>query len=314
MPAKSNVFYLMALEGGGTRSQAILLDSSGQVLGSGRASDVNTNFVPYELAQQAVQLAVKAALDGAGILGSEVKHFAAALVGPRFGPETFGELCPNTHYHYYGERDVVFARAQLYRPHGVAVVAATGATAWAVRQDDGRQTAFGGWGSLLGDEGSAYAVGLQGLRQAVRAFEGRLDVQTDLVAAIAAHLELKLENFHRGLITLAYSKPLSRSEIAGLAPVVSQLAQQGDLAAARIIAEAAQDLANLAIHAARSLFSRDELFSVALAGGLFKAGESFTNPITARFAADYPEAEILLGQQDPAVALGMLALSNLEKE
>src|SRR5512147_2217855 len=165
--------YLVALEGGGSHSQAAVLDPGGRVLHISDAAGVNTNFVSFQDAQEAVWQVVSSALDAAGVPGERVGLFVSALVGPRFGPELFGSLLPNARYRYYNERDVVFARAGIYRLHGVAVVSATGATAWAVRADDGRRVSLGGWGSLLGDEGSAYAAGLLGLRAAVRAFEGR---------------------------------------------------------------------------------------------------------------------------------------------
>jgi N-acetylglucosamine kinase-like BadF-type ATPase len=142
--------YLIALEGGGTRSQAALMDFQGCVLHIHESTDVNTNFVAFEEAKKAVLQAVSGALQAAQILGDQVSEFVAALVGPKFGPEVYAPLLPKARYHYYGEREVVFARAGIYRPHGVALVAATGATAWGVRADDGRHTALGGWGSLLG--------------------------------------------------------------------------------------------------------------------------------------------------------------------
>jgi N-acetylglucosamine kinase-like BadF-type ATPase len=179
--------YLLALEGGGTRSQAALLNRSGNTLHTGEAGDVNTNFTTHQQAQMAVRQAVESTLSAAGVSGDSIGLFVSALVGPKFGAETFGDLCPNAEYHYYGERDVVFARAGIYRPHGVGVVAATGATSFAIRADDGRCASFGGWGSLLGDEGSAYAMGLLGLRCAVRAFEGRVDAPTRLIEAACSH-------------------------------------------------------------------------------------------------------------------------------
>ncbi len=308
--------YLLALEGGGTRSQAALLDARGNILYVCDSTDVNTNFVSFEQAQHAVQAAVKGALDAARVRGEDVKVFVSALVGPRFGPETFGELCPRAVFRYYSERDVVFARAGIYRPHGVALVAATGATAFGMRADDGRQAMFGGWGSLLGDEGSAYALGLEALRAAVRVFEGREQLQSRIVQALCEHFQLSPEDFRHGLIYLAYQKPLSRAEIGGLAAVVTRLAAEGDPLARRITAQAAADLAALALHAARQLFSPAERFDVVVAGGLTNAGELILGSLRAELARAYPQAELKIGVEAPAAALGRLALfdSPLEEE
>ena len=306
--------YLLALEGGGTRSQAALFDPLGRVLHTGESTDVNTNFVPLVKAKKAVTSAVKEVLRTTGVGGKEVSHFVLALVGPKFGVEIFGKLCPNAIYHYYVEKDVIFARAGVYQPHGVAVVAATGTTAWAVRADDGRQTAFGGWGSLLGDEGSAYALGLLGLRNAVRVYEGRLKAHTQLVDAVCEHFGLPQTNFHRGLIYLAYQKPLNRAEIAGFAVAITRLAYKGDPVALSITRKVAEDLANVAMHAARSLFTPDEAFVMAIAGGLTEAGELILSPLRLALQQEFSQTVLMVGTEQPAVALGKLALNNLQQE
>ena len=236
-----------------------------------------------------------------------------ALVGASFGPETFGALCPAAAYRRFGELQVVFARAGHYRPHGVALVAGTGATAWAVRADDGREAMLGGWGALLGDEGSAYALGLLGLRAAVRAFEQRAPAPTALVEAICTHFHLSQAHFRDELIALAYSPPLSRAEIANLAVLVTRLAGQHDPLALRLTGKVAGDLASLALAAARRLFSPGEAFDVVLAGGLANAGDLILGPVRQRLADEFPQASFQLGQAAPAVALGRLALHVLQE-
>lgn len=300
--------YILSLEGGGTRSQAALLDMAGNPLHIRASTDVNTNFVAYNEARAAVLRAVSGVLEAASVSGADVAHFVSALIGPQFGPEVFGALIPHAMYHYYNERDVVFARAGLYRPHGVAVVAATGATAFGIRADDGRHMSVGGWGTLLGDEGSAYAAGLLGLRAAVRAFEGRLDAPTSLVEAVCAHFHVPRATFQRDLVHLAYQKPLSRAEIASFAAVVARLATTGDAAAARIMRKVAADLTALMLHVARKCFAPPESFDVAAAGGLLNAGEIIIAPLRDALAREFPHARFTIGAEEPAVALGRLML------
>jgi N-acetylglucosamine kinase-like BadF-type ATPase len=302
--------YLLCLEGGGSRCQAALLNAVGEVLGAGLAGDINTNFVAPEAAQAAALTAVREALAAAGVPGNRVTHFASALVAPRFGADLFGDLLPNAQFHTYAERDVVFARAGCYEPHGVAVVAATGASVWGVRADDGRVTSAGGWGSLLGDEGSAYAVGLGLLRAAARLYEGRLAPPTPsrIVSALCEHFDLDYETFRAGLCDVAYRRPLTRPDIARLAPLGTRLAAEGDPVARQIVRKVASDLANLALFVAHRLFAPDEVFGVAAAGGLFNAGALVLDPLRARFVQDFPKATLRLGREEPAVALGRLLI------
>jgi N-acetylglucosamine kinase-like BadF-type ATPase len=76
---------LLALEGGGTRSQAALLNFDGQVLQTHNSSAVNTNFVSLEQAQRAVVAAVEGVLQAAGARGSYIRCFVTSLLGAHFG-------------------------------------------------------------------------------------------------------------------------------------------------------------------------------------------------------------------------------------
>jgi N-acetylglucosamine kinase-like BadF-type ATPase len=306
--------YLVALEGGGTRCQAVVVDGQGYLLGQGRGGDVNTNFVPFEDARNAVLLAVDHALLQAGVKGEQVGWLVSSLVGPKFGAEVFSERLPAVQYRYLRESDIVFARAGIYRPHGVGVVAATGATAFAIRQDDGRQTAVGGWGALLGDEGSAFAMGLLGLRAAVCAFEGRLSQSTRLVEAVCAHYGIDRASFQGDLIRLAYQPAISRMKVASFAVQVSRLAQEGDTCAQAIVGKVTADLAALAVHAGKRLFTCEETFDIVIAGGLINAGELVTSPFTRAIAQSFPHAIVLTGTEDPAVASASRALYDLSTE
>lgn len=306
--------YLLALEGGGTRSQAVLMDNEARVLETVQSSDVNINFTSFEQAQQAVQAAVRDVLKVADIPGEEVSLHVSALVGPRFGAETYGTLLPNAVYHYYNEMDVVFARAGIYEPNGVAVVAGTGATAASVRKKDNQAAVFGGWGALLGDEGSGYAMGLLALRAAARAYEGRTLVPTRLVESICQHFDLKESDFRRELFHLAYQKPLSRNEIAQLAPQVTRLAEQKDPVALQITQKVSRDLATLALHAARQLFEPSDVFDLVVAGGLTNAGDLLLAPLKEGLAHEFPHSKFQIGKEDPAIALGHLALYNNSKD
>jgi N-acetylglucosamine kinase-like BadF-type ATPase len=311
---KNKMKWILALEGGGTRSQAVLVDPTGRVCGIGYSRDVNTNFTPLEEARAAVRGAASDALNAAGTEGEMISVLVSALVGPQFGIETFGDLFPRASYRYYNEAQVVFARGGVYRPHGLALVAATGATAWGVRVDDGRWVGFGGWGSLLGDEGSAHALGIGVLRAAPRAWEGRLDQPTRLPEALALHFGFDPADFRGGMVQRAYHPTLTRSEIAALAPLATRLAAEGDVIAARLVAKTAADLCSLALHAARSLFTSEECFDLVAAGGLFNAGEMIVGPLRAAFAHAYPRVELRIGIEAPAIAVANLARFDMKDE
>src|SRR5437773_190576 len=90
-------------------------------------------------------------------------------------------------------------RAVVGRAGGIAIGAGTGSSTFGVAPD-GRTGTAGGWGYLLGDEGSAYAVGREALRAVGHAADGH-GRATALTATVCAHLGLAQP---RDLITAVY--------------------------------------------------------------------------------------------------------------
>jgi N-acetylglucosamine kinase-like BadF-type ATPase len=156
-------------------------------------------------------------------------------------------------------------------------------------------------------------MGLSGLRAAVRAYENRAALPTRLVEAVCAHFDLSHAQFREELVQLVYQKPLSRAEIAATAPLVTHLADQGDLMALQITAKIASDLAALVLSAAGRLFGSDERFDVVMAGGMVNAGEVVLAPLRQKLLKVFPHLVFRTGSEAPAVSLGRLALVTLHE-
>ncbi|HEX6737707.1 MAG TPA: BadF/BadG/BcrA/BcrD ATPase family protein, partial [Vicinamibacteria bacterium] len=146
---------------------------------------------------------------------------------------------------------------------GVALAAGTGSVCLG-RHADGRFARVGGWGYLLGDEGSGYQVALRALRVATQTADGRADAR-ELLQAVLRHWSLPTA---AALIAHVYAPNVTQADVASLAAVVLDLAAQGDPSARAIIDEAALELARHVDAAARQLgLTRPPL---ALAGGLLR--------------------------------------------
>ncbi|HEX6940025.1 MAG TPA: BadF/BadG/BcrA/BcrD ATPase family protein [Longimicrobiales bacterium] len=148
---------------------------------------------------------------------------------------------------------------------GILLIAGTGSIALG-RAADGHAARAGGWGALLGDEGSGYALGLAALRAAVRAHDGR-GPATALLAAALAHAGATAADE-----LIAWAGAAAKAEIAALAPAVFAAAREGDAVAAEIVARAAAELARhiAAVHAALAPWAEPP--GIALAGGLLAPG------------------------------------------
>lgn len=148
---------------------------------------------------------------------------------------------------------------------GILLISGTGSIALG-RTADGRSARAGGWGALLGDEGSGYAIGLAGLRAAARAHDGR-GTATALLDAVLAHAGVSEP---QGLI--AWADRARKADVAALAPAVVAARRDGDAAAAAIIADAVEELVRHVVAVHEALAPWPEPPGIALAGGLLAPG------------------------------------------
>jgi N-acetylglucosamine kinase-like BadF-type ATPase len=247
---------VIGLDIGGSKTHGVRL-ADGQVVAEALAGSANLASVgAAEAGRQLDTL-----LDRLGRDGVTAVCAGAAGADTAEGADRLGELLatkvPGARLNIVHDTALVLAAAGV--DEGVAVISGTGSVAWGRRQD-GTQLRAGGWGYLLVDEGSGYWVG----REAVRHALGRLDrgePADRLTQQLAADCGVQRPE---QLLDHFYAHP-ERRYWAGRARVVFERAGDGDAAASRIVAAAADALATLALHVAARLGLPGP---VVLAGGL----------------------------------------------
>jgi N-acetylglucosamine kinase-like BadF-type ATPase len=257
---------LCGIDGGGSKTLVAAADSSGQVtkLTRGRAtSPLERDDWAEALAEQvsgfagrAGLLAVGAALPAYG----EVAEVSAAQ------ERVIGELFGAAPQRVLNDVDAAHIGAFAGGP-GILILAGTGSMAWA-RDEAGTSHRTGGWGEMVGDEGSGYWIGKLVLGAVSKAIDGRAGA-TGLVAGVFNLLGLDVNDRVNQLEGWASRLREPRTQIASLAPVALNLAEHGDIAA-RDIADRAAD--ELAWHV-RTLERRLDAPTMAwsYAGGLFQS-------------------------------------------
>jgi N-acetylglucosamine kinase-like BadF-type ATPase len=292
---------------GGTSTRAVAVSSDGTVVGRGTAEGANPNSHPPEVAAARVASAVKEAIGApvvACLLGmageskmsdpAVVAVFEAALHG-------VGVTC---RIDVVSDAEVAFASATA-NPAGTVIIGGTGSVA--ARIVDHRKTSwFGGWGWLLGDEGSAYWIGRQAVRATLRLLQGTgaagplaLAVLTEAFGTPETALDdlaWRRKAVNR-LITAANAEPPIR--LARYAAMVSQHAT--DPMAAAIVTEAAELLAAHA-HATRT---PGETTPIVLAGSVIGPDSPVGQALREQLSH---EAEVLFA---PDGALGAAWLAAL---
>jgi N-acetylglucosamine kinase-like BadF-type ATPase len=175
------------------------------------------------------------------------------------------------------------------------VVSGTGSVAYA-RNHRGQTLRAGGWGASFDDLGSGYDLGRKAIMAALRDFDGRGE-RTLLTRKICR--ALRLTN-----ITQMVLKNLDTPQVAALFPLVLEAARQGDRVARRLLAEAAYDLAQLAL--ARRLGHRRRV-PVVCAGGVFRSSPALRRIFAHYVRGRMPSARVRLWQREPVE--GALAMA-----
>ncbi len=262
---------LLGVDGGGTSTVALLGRDDGMPIGRGMAGPSNAKAVGNAAARQALEDAIGAAFHSAGL---EVRPVAVACLGlagfdrPE-DKQLLGEWAESGHWAerllLVNDGDLVVA-AGTPEGWGVGVIAGTGSIAVA-RAPDGRKARAGGWGYLIGDEGSAYGTVLSALRKVARRADRR-ETSTVQPDPLTTHLCRALGiSGPDQLVSALYAPDFDRSKIAALAPAVLAAAEQDPSIVDELLRPAGTELALMAIAAARAVGCNSGPLPLAMAGG-----------------------------------------------
>lgn len=187
---------------------------------------------------------------------------------------------------------------------GCILIAGTGSICTGITED-GMTARAGGWGHLIDDVGSGYALGRDALTAVVRAYDGR-GFQTVLTELIKE--KWKAEDI-RQLIAQTYATS-DKSHIASLAPLVELAGRQGDKSALAIIEKNAVELTKLAA-AVYTQLGKKEL-SISLLGGLLSHQTLLRDRFIQVLSAILPEMKVKEPDMDAAAGAALWALNNAD--
>jgi glucosamine kinase len=293
--------YLLGVDGGATKTLAAVLDLERGALHLGHGGPSNQDAVGADAAAHALLGAADAALQSAGV---EVERLDAAVLAIA-GTDTDAII-----RQVHGARgeswivvnDVVgaWATATGAAP-GVAVISGTGSNVFGVNAD-GRSWRAGGWGHLLGDEGSGYWLGVESIKAALadRDASGPPTALSDAaprffgvpsMEALAAHV---------------YSKPLTKGEIAAFAVETAKVAGGGDEVANQLYRRGGAWLGRQVAAVVREA-GLSGPFPVGLIGSVHKAGTIFVEPLASAIHEVAPEADVRSVEMPPVAGSLLLA-------
>jgi N-acetylglucosamine kinase-like BadF-type ATPase len=299
-PAGGGLPFVVGIDAGATKTVALLADGEGRILAQARGGGANLHVqgeaqvegVLRALVAELSQIATPARLC-VGMAGLDRPHDEEVV------REVLARIGYTGRVRLANDALIALVAGAPARV-GIVVLSGTGSIAYGV-DPGGTVARSGGFGSLLGDEGSGYWLGNQALRAVVRASDGR-GPSTALTPIVFEALAVaSVEE----LVPLVYEHHLPRSAVAALAGRVERARAQGDGVASELLGRAAQELVLAGQAVARKLHF-DKPHPVVLAGGVFQACPSLARMVTDRLALPLARPSVL--DREPAHGAVALAL------
>lgn len=303
---------LLLIDSGATHTRALLTTVEGAIRRRGTAGPSNAYAVSERVARANLQSAVRKAFAANGAARARVVGVVVGGAGIDFdGSGTEGvatdlrRAFPRARLRLVTDA-VIALEGALAGGAGAVIVSGTGSIV--VGKDSrGRIQRLGGWGWLLGDEGSGQWIGREALRAAARAVD-RAGPATPLARALARHYHVA--NFRR-VIDPVYRHP-SPAEFGALAPFVARLAAHGDRAARDIFQRAGAELGEQAATLLRRLGLHQP--KVSYQGSLFRTGRLLFDPLRKELRSQFPRARLIAPILPPIGGAFLMGLAMIGTE
>lgn len=298
--------YVLGFDGGGTKTECVLVNASGEVTSRSLSGPSNPLRIGFDRAYAALANAAAATLAAARLKPGDVSAICAGLSGagrPGVAERMeafFRESFPNSSVHVTTDLETTL-ESVAGAGVGVVLIAGTGSAACG-RNAAGETARVGGYGPWIGDEGSAFEIGRRAVAAAGR-FHDRGAPATVLAAKVlpAAGCSSWDE-----LIEQVATNP--DDVFPRVFPVVVEQAAAGDEVSRSLLLDAASELAEMASVLIRKLKLQDAEFPLAKSGGVFGHSQLLDASLDERIHAVASRARITTLEVSPAVGAGRLAL------
>jgi N-acetylglucosamine kinase-like BadF-type ATPase len=306
--------FVLGIDAGGTKTVCQLADDSGAILGEARGPGANL--------QAAGELAVEKTLHNlmdeaiAAHAGDDVRIGAICVGMAGVDRPGDAEVVRGIMRRIGGPARILIVNDALVALEagapgapGIVVIAGTGSICYG-RNDKGQAARAGGWGYVLGDEGSGYWIGRHALRAVVREADRR-GPHTSLTPRTLKHFGVDRP---QDLIHEIYYGGMRPGAIAALASEVQAAFVEGDSVAAGILEVGARELVSSAASVVDRLHLEREPFTFVLSGGIFRAVPWMREQLTLRLQKVAPGATVSHLAVEPAEGAVRLAIATLRGE
>src|SRR3954471_5592967 len=302
----SDSIYVLGIDAGGTKTVCQLADENGEVLAESRrgganlqaAGELEVEKVLHEVMEEAIgEHEVRPTAICLGIAGVDRPDDARVVRGimKRIGYKARVLVVNDA---------LVALEAGAPGQPGIVIIAGTGSIAYG-RNERNEAARAGGWGYVLGDEGSGYWIGRAALRAVLRESDRR-GPATRLTSLLLNYFGVARAP---ELIHHVYHATMRPAAIASLAQFVMGAFQDGDEVAIGILRAAADQLESSGLSVARRLEIVGSEFPFVLAGGIFRAVPWLEEELARRLPQASPRSRTVQLNVEPASGAVRLALA-----
>ncbi len=301
--------YLLAMDGGSSKTHALLADGDGRVLGFGQSGSANHQSYGLAPALEQIELAARQAIEQAGLSPANIELGTFCLAGADL-PEDFAMLQEALEALSLAQRVIVkndtlaALRAGLSRPWGVVVICGTGFNA-AGRSPDGREIVLPGLGLISGDWGGGGELSQEVIRAVMRAWDGR-GKPTLLTQLVLSTLELPSE---QALLSRLYHDEIDHARLLDLVKLLFEASAAGDEVARELIVLMGTEVGVTANALLKRLDLEATDAEVVLGGSVFKGkGDLLVDTASQVIHQVAPSARIVRPHFEPVAGALLLAL------
>lgn len=297
--------YVLGIDAGGTKTVCLLADEQGNIVGEARAGGANLQAAGELEVEKVLHRVMEEALGSRAIVPAAICLGIAGVDRP----DDSAIVSAIMRRIGYKARIVVVNDALVALEAGapgqpgIVVISGTGSISYG-RNAQGVAARAGGWGYVLGDEGSGYWIGRAALRAVLRQTDRR-GPATILTGLVLEHFGV---NVPQELIHQVYNRDLKPTAIGALATCVQSAFSNGDAVAVGILRGAARELESFALSVAHRLDLIGQAFVFVLAGGIFRAVPWLEQELERRLPAAAPASWVRRLDREPAIGAVALAL------
>ena len=292
--------YYIGIDGGGTKTMIRAVNEKMETLDTIKIAGSNISSIGYSKTDEILREGIRKILNRNNLTVKNCKGLCIGASGvdrekERIEIETIFRNMGFDLIRVMNDTAIVL-KTVTDRKEGIVVIAGTGSIVLGIKNKD--KIRAGGWGYKLGDEGSAYWIGMQGIKAVLKAYD-HVEPCTQLTNVVLDYFNIKkTESF----IELFYKQSISKNKISEISVLVDQVARKGDAVALEILEEGGFELSKQVIAVYQRLFKDfDGKIPVILNGSVVLKSNIFRKSLVNHLEKNANNLEIKMINKDSSI-------------